>query len=60
MIICYYLYYYGRLLCIIKEGRSEEGRELQVYMNRGGWEGGGRGGGVIDYAFRPSYVNLPS
>ena len=26
--LCYYLYYYGILLCIIKEGSSDEGREL--------------------------------
>ena len=28
--LCYYLYYYGRLLCIIKQGSSDEGRYLQV------------------------------
>ena len=49
MSLCYYLYYCGRLLCIIKEVISDEIRELQMYMNQGGGEvdgqGVGRGGG---------------
>ena len=58
--LCYYLYYYGILLCIIKEGRSDEGRELQVYINQGGGEGVRQGwGGIILTPFHPSYVNFP-
>ena len=38
----YYLYYYGILLCMIKYGRSDEGRGLQVYTNQGSKEGGSR------------------
>ena len=45
MRLCYSLFYYGRLICIIKEGSSDEGRDFQVYMNQGGGEGGGKGGG---------------
>ena len=75
MRLCYYLYYYERLLCIIKEGSSGEVIELQVYMNQGGGEVVGQGGGggqtifsIHDFQpnrsdnandFHPSYLNLP-
>ena len=38
--LCYYLHYYGILICMIKYGRSDDGKEFQVYMNQGSGDGG--------------------
>ena len=48
MRLCYYLYYYEILICIIKEVRIDEGGELQVYIDQG-CGGVGRQGGGSNY-----------